>query len=256
MPDGAPATTARIAIVTGGSRGIGAAIGRELAASGTLVHLVCRERRSAAEAVAEQIAEAGGAARVHVADIGVEEQVQRLVRDVVTQDGGVQILVNNAGVIDDRLAIATPTAAWEGVLRVNLTGPFLLAREVIPHMLDAGWGRIINLSSASAHAPAAGQAAYAASKAGLEGLTRALAAELGRKGLRVNAVAPGAIETDMTEGLKELLSTDPEARWGRPEEIAALVAFLAGEAAAHINGQIIVVDGGRGVCRALKRKGG
>jgi len=255
MPDAALSPNPRVAIVTGGSRGLGAAIGRHLAAAGAIAHLVCRERRAAAEAVAAEIAAAGGVARVQLADVGVEEDVRRLVRDVVAQDSAVHILVNNAGIIDDRLAMATSTAAWERVLRVNLTGPFLLCREVIPLMLDAGWGRIINLSSASAHTPAAGQAAYAAAKAGLEGLTRALAAEVGRKGIRVNAVAPGAIETDMTAGLSDLLGADAEARWGHPDEIGALVAFLASEAAAHIQGQVIVVDGGRGVCRALKRKG-
>jgi len=245
--------TQRIAILTGGSRGIGAAIARRMASDNCFVHLVYRDDRAAAEAVVTQIAGAHeGEARVlaHRADVSSEEDVCRLVTDVLAHSGAIDILINNAGIIDDRLVLQTKTEAFTRLLEVNLTGPFMLCREVLPTMLDAGWGRIINISSIAAATPAPGQAGYAAAKAGLEGLTRALAAEVGHKGIRVNAVAPGAIETDMTREMRDRWrGMGDERPWGKPEHVAGLVAFLASDDADFIAGRVLTVDGGRGATR-------
>ncbi|MFM9441645.1 3-oxoacyl-ACP reductase family protein [Streptomyces acidiscabies] len=240
------ATGPRIAVVTGGSRGIGAAICRRLAADGHTVHLVHRTADDAAEHVVKEIAASGGRAVRHRADVGDEESVHRLVDTVLERDGAIHVLVNNAGVIDDRLLALTRTAQWESVLRTNLTGPFLMCRAIVPAMLEQSWGRIVNISSNSVRQPGPGQTSYAASKGGLEALTRGLAAEVGHKGINVNTVAPGAIRTDMTADLADRLGVAPEgAGWGLPEDISGLVAFLAGEESGYIQGQTFTVDGGR-----------
>jgi 3-oxoacyl-[acyl-carrier protein] reductase len=240
----------RVAIVTGGSRGIGASICRRLAGDGMSVHLVYQQADNAARLVAGEIEDAGGRVRVHKADISNEGEVHALVECLVDLDGTIHVLVNNAGIIDDQLVEQTALTQWERVLRVNLTGPFLMSRAVIPTMIDQTWGRIINISSNSVRIPSAGQSAYAASKGGLEALTRCLAVEVGRKGIRVNAVAPGAIETDMTASLAARSRADEGApRWGAPEDIAGIVGFLASDAADYIQGQTITVDGGRLVMR-------
>ncbi len=243
--------TQRTAIVTGGSRGIGAAVCRQLAAAGHFVHLIYRSSEDAAMEVAAEIEAGGGAVSIHRADVSEETDVAEVVEQVQRESGTVDILVNNAGVIDDRLLAATPLAQWEGVIRVNLTGPYLMCRAVVPLMLDEGWGRIINVSSNSVRIPGPGQTAYAASKGGLEALTRALAMEVGRKGIRVNAVAPGRVRTDMTEPVIAQLggNGDGGPRWGVPEDISALICFLAGDAADYIQGQTITADGGRLVMR-------
>ncbi|WP_405822308.1 3-oxoacyl-ACP reductase FabG [Streptomyces sp. NBC_01390] len=244
-------TRPRIALVTGGSRGIGAAIAHRLAADGLTVHLVCREARDAGLRVVKEIEESGGRAVLHQADIGVEADVVDLVERVTAQEGALHVLVNNAAVIDDQLLAVTRTARWENVLRTNLTGPFLTSREVLPFMLDQGWGRIINISSNSARTPGPGQSAYAASKGGIESLTRALAVEVGRKGIRVNCVAPGKVRTEMTSAVADKLGSDGDGtRWGLPEDISGLVAFLAGDEADYIQGQTFTVDGGRMVMRS------
>lgn len=246
----------RVAIVTGGSRGIGPAICRRLAKNGTIVHLAYANAQDAAASVVAEIGAAGGRAFAHRADVSVEAEVEALVDDVVDKEGAVHILVNNAGIIEDALVALTRLAQWDRVLRVNLTGAFLMSRAVIPAMLDERWGRIINISSNSVRMPAAGQCAYAASKGGLEALTRVLAAEVGRKGIRVNAVAPGRIKTDMTAALWAASGVeDGENRWGLPEDISGIVAFLASDEADYIQGQTITVDGGRlvGRQRAARR---
>jgi NAD(P)-dependent dehydrogenase (short-subunit alcohol dehydrogenase family) len=247
----------RVAIVTGGSRGIGVAICGRLAADGMSIHLVYRSADDAARQAAAQIQSAGGRVFMHKADISSEVEVQSLIEDVVNQDATVHVLVNNAGIIDDRLLELTSLAQWENVLRVNLTGPFLMCRAVIPLMIDQGWGRIINISSNSARLPGAGQSAYAASKGGLEAFTRCLAVEAGRKGVRVNAVSPGAIKTDMTAALFDRLGSDGASlRWGLPEDISGIVGFLASDEADYIQGQTITADGGRLLMRqrTAKRK--
>jgi 3-oxoacyl-[acyl-carrier protein] reductase len=247
----------RVAVVTGGSRGIGVAICHRLARDGMTIHLVYRDAENAAQLVAGEIEATGGRAFVHKADISHEAEVQTLVERVVDQDGTVHVLVNNAGIVDDQLLELTGLAQWERVLRVNLTGSFLMSRAVIPTMIDQGWGRIVNISSNSVRIPSAGQTAYAASKGGLEALTRGLAVEVGRKGIRVNAVAPGKIKTDMTAPLSARLGTEENGmRWGSPEDVSGIVGFLASDEADYIQGQTITVDGGRLVMRprVAKRK--
>lgn len=250
-------SVARVAIVTGGSRGIGAAVCRRLAEDGLSVYLVYRDAEAAAKQVVEEILAAGGRAVAHRADVADEAAVKDLVRVVTAAEGAIHVLVNNAGVIDDQLLMLTSTKRWEQVLRVNLTGPFLLSREVLPVMLDQGWGRIINVSSNSVRIPGAGQTAYAASKGGVEALTRGLAMEVGRKGIRVNCVAPGRVRTDMTGPVADQLGGDSATgpRWGVPEDISGLVAFLASDEADYIQGQTITADGGRLVMRP-RGKGG
>jgi 3-oxoacyl-[acyl-carrier protein] reductase len=247
----------RVAIVTGGSRGIGAAICRRLARDGLSVHLIYREDGDAAKQVSTEIESAGGQVFAHKADVSEEGQVRALIDRVLDQGSAIHILVNNAGVIDDRLLALTGLAEWERVLRVNLTGPFLMCRAVLPIMLDQLWGRIVNISSNSVRIPGAGQTAYASSKGGLEALTRALAMEVGRKGIRVNTVAPGRVKTDMTAPVSVRLGGKDEAntRWGVPEDLSGIVAFLASDEADYIQGQTITVDGGRLVMRPRGAKG-
>lgn len=242
----------RVALVTGGSRGIGAAIARRLGRDGLAVHVThCRSQtRERADQVAAAIEAAGGRGMVHRCDVGDEDDVRRVVGKVLDRDGCVDVLVNNAAVTADALVMATEGASWEHVLRVNLTGPWLLCRQVIPVMLDQGEGRIINISSASVRTPGPGQSAYAASKGGLEALTRALAAEVGHKGIRVNTVAPGTIRTDMTASVADRLDiAGGRIRWGAPEDVAGVVAFLAGPEADYIQGETLTVDGGRQAIR-------
>lgn len=244
----------RVALVTGGSRGIGAAIARRLGCDGLTVHVThCRpQTRGQADHVATAIEAAGGRGVVHRCDVGDEDDVRRVVDEVLDRDGGVHVLVNNAAITADALVMAPGAASWEHVLRVNLTGPWLLCRQVIPVMLDQGEGRIINVSSASVRTPGPGQSAYAASKGGLEALTRALAAEVGHKGIRVNTVAPGTIRTDMTAAVADRLDAAGERiRWGTPEDVAGVVAFLAGPEAEYIQGETLTVDGGRHAIRPV-----
>jgi 3-oxoacyl-[acyl-carrier protein] reductase len=250
-------TSGRVAVVTGGSRGIGVAICRRLARDGMSVHLVYHQAEDAARQVAAQIEGDGGRVSAHRADVSVEADVEMLVRRVMDEDGTVHVLVNNAGIIDDQLVELTALAQWERVLRVNLTGQFLMSRAVIPAMIDQGWGRIINISSNSVRTPSAGQSAYAASKGGVEAFTRCLAVEVGRKGIRVNAVAPGAVLTDMTASLSARAGAEEGSlRWGRPEDVAGIVGFLASDDSDYIQGQTITVDGGRMVMRPrLSRRG-
>lgn len=240
----------RVAVVTGGSRGIGAAICRRLARDGLTVHLVYRDADDAAERVSKEITASGGRAFSHKADVSDETQVRNLVNSVVNQEDAVHILVNNAGVIDDRLLALTKLPQWERVLRTNLNGPFLMCRAVLPLMLEQSWGRIINISSNSVRQPGPGQTAYAASKGGLEALTRGLASEVGHKGIRVNTVAPGAVRTDMTAPLAARMGLSSAGMgWGLPEDISGLVGFLASDDADYIQGQTLTADGGRLVMR-------
>ncbi len=239
----------RPALVTGSSRGLGRATAIELAARGhpLVVHYV-RSEGPAAETV-QEIEAAGGRAVAVGADVADAEGCDRLLRAATEAFGPVAVLVNNAGVTADGLAMRMKDDAWQRVLDTNLTGAFRLSRGVLRAMLKARWGRIVNLSSVVARMGNAGQANYVASKAGLIGLTKALAREVSGRGVTVNAVAPGFIESDMTDALPDELKASyltqiPAGRFGTPHDVAAMVAFLAGDEAAYVTGQTLSVDGG------------
>ncbi len=248
----------KVAIVTGGSRGIGAAITEQLARDGFTVHVVYKNDHHSAEVLTRSLKKNGLAVYLHRANVAREEEVKKLIAEIVRVSGRIDVLVNNAAIVDDQLIALLDIDKWQRVIDANLTGPFLMIRETIPFMLDNLSGRIINISSNSARIPGPGQASYAASKGGLESLTRCVAVELGRKGIRANVVAPGRIKTDMTAGLTtQLGANELGARWGTPEDISAVVAFLASDAADYVQGQVMTVDGGRLVRRpsAASRKG-
>jgi 3-oxoacyl-[acyl-carrier protein] reductase len=236
----------QVAIVTGASRGIGRAIATELAAAGATVIVNFRQSEKEAHSVAQAI---GGIAVQ--ADVSTNEGCEALTSAALAL-GPIAILVNNAGVTDDSLLMRMSDAQWDDVMQVNAGGPFRMCRAVIPHMVRAKAGSIINLVSISALRGNAGQCNYAASKAAVLALTRCLAKEVAKRKIRVNAVAPGFIKTDMTSSLPDKLlegakATIPMRRLGEPEDIAPVVRFLAGPAAKYITGQCIVVDGGLSV---------
>lgn len=239
----------RVAIITGGSRGIGRAIALTLAQKGAAVVVNYAASAGAAADVVDSIRSRGGRAIACKADVSDSGEAAGLVKEAQTQFGRVDILVNNAGVIRDNLILRMKDEDWETVLGINLKGAFNCARAAARGMLKNQYGRIINISSVSGIIGNTGQVNYCASKAGLLGLTKALAKELGSRNITVNAVAPGFITTEMTAGLPEdikekMLAQIPLRRFGGPEEIAELVAFLASDAAAYITGQTITVDGG------------
>lgn len=233
----------RVAIVTGGGRGIGAAIARELAAAGARVVVNYRSDSTSAEAVAAEID--GLAVQ---ADVSTTEGCEALVH-AATELGPVGILVNNAGITQDGLMLRMKDEAWESVLAVNAGGPFRMCRAVLPGMSRQREGCIVNIVSVSALRGNAGQANYSASKAAVVALTRSLALEMARRNIRVNAIAPGFIDTDMTSGLSDGQKTQatdaiPMRRMGTPQEIAPAVRFLCGPGGGYITGQVLVIDGG------------
>jgi 3-oxoacyl-[acyl-carrier protein] reductase len=239
---GAPA---RSALVTGGSRGIGAAIAQELAAAGWPVAVNYRENETAAIATVEQIRAHGGDAVALAGDVSEPASAERLLAEAAAALGPVLCLVNNAGVRADNLALALSDAEWQTVIATNLTGAFQLSRAALRDMIRARFGRIINVASIVGPRANAGQANYAAAKAGLIGMTKTIAVEVARRGVTVNAVAPGFVATEMTEGLlREIAERVPARRAGRPEEVAACVRFLASEQAGYVTGTTLFVDGG------------
>jgi len=238
----------RIALVTGASQGIGRACAIELARRGAILALAARNEQKLAE-VAAEIEAAGGSAAPFALDVAGEESIKNGAKAVLERFGKVEILVNNAGITRDGLMLRMKRADWDDVLGTNLTGAFLLTQALLGPMLRNRWGRIINLSSVVGRAGQAGQANYAASKAGLIGLTRSMAREFAPRGITVNAVAPGYIETPMTAVLDEkqraaMLGQIPLGRAGTDVEIAQAVAFLASDAAAYITGHVLDVNGG------------
>jgi len=237
------------AVVTGASRGIGRAIALELARQGARVVVNFHRNADAADGVVAQIVGAGGEARAVGADVSTADGAQRLVGACLEGFGGLDILVNNAGITRDTLLMRMSEDDWDAVLDTNLKGAFHCIKAAQRPMLRQRSGRIISIGSVSGLVGNAGQANYAAAKAGLVGLTKAVARELGARGITCNLVAPGFVETDMTAGLpadllKAALGQIPLGRLGRPEDVAAAVAFLASDAAAYITGQVICVDGG------------
>jgi 3-oxoacyl-[acyl-carrier protein] reductase len=235
------------ALVTGASRGIGRAVALELAGAGATVAVNYASSSGAAEEVIAQISAAGGSAYALKADVSQEDQVEQLMAAVLERSGSLDVLVNNAGITRDGLLMRMKTEDWQAVLELNLSGVFLCTRAITRTMLKQKRGRIINMTSVVGLMGNAGQANYAAAKAGVIGFTRSTARELASRGITVNAVAPGFIATDMTKGLKadELLNAIPLGRYGQPEEVAGAVRFLAADpAAAYITGQVLQVDGG------------
>ncbi len=242
----------QVAIVTGGGRGIGHAIAVRLAADGARVAVISRSEANA-QRTADEINHAAGegspAARAYGADISDPAAITALSQAIQADYDRIDILVNNAGVTRDGLSLRMSTADWDTVLDTNLKGAFFFIQAFQRTMLRQRRGRIVNISSVSGLVGNAGQTNYAASKAGLIGLTKSLARELASRNITVNAVAPGFIVTDMTDSLsdemkKAVVDKIPLARFGRPEDIAAAVAFLAGPEAAYITGQVLTVDGG------------
>jgi 3-oxoacyl-[acyl-carrier protein] reductase len=238
----------RIALVTGASQGIGRACAMELARVGAVVVLAARNEVKLAEVVAE-IEGTGGQAAAIPLDVASEESIKAGAKAALERFGKIEILVNNAGITRDGLMMAMKRADWDDVVGTNLTGAFLLTQAVLRPMLKNRWGRIINVSSVVGRTGQAGQVNYAASKAGLIGLTRSLAREVASRGITVNAVAPGYIETPMTAVLDEkqrtaMVAAIPLGRAGTDVEIAQAVAFLASDAAGYITGHVLDVNGG------------
>ena len=245
--DRSKALAGQVAVVTGASRGIGRAIAQELAAAGAEVVVTYARSPEAAADVVEGIVKAGGQAWTHQANVAEEMEVEAMVQDIVGRRGRIDVLVNNAGITRDGLVMRMKTADWQTVIDLNLTGCFLTTRAVSKLMLKARRGRIINITSVVALMGNPGQANYSAAKAGLIGLTRSNAAEFASRGVTVNAVAPGFIESEMTASLDQepILKAIPLGRMGHPQEVAGVVRFLAADpAAAYITGQVLQVDGG------------
>lgn len=238
----------RTALVTGASQGIGRACALKLAKAGARVALAARNH-SKLEDVAAEIRSGGGAAEVFTIDLASEDSIKSGAKAALAKMGGIEILVNNAGITKDTLLLRMKRSDWDDVLTTNLTGTFLLTQALVSPMLKARWGRIINISSIVGETGQAGQANYAASKAGLIGFTKSLARELASRGITANAIAPGYIETAMTAVLDEkqreaMLTHIPLGRAGTDEDIANAVGFLASNEAAYITGHVLDVNGG------------
>ena len=242
----------KTAVVTGGSRGIGRAICLELARRGANVVFSYAGNTAAAEKTLEELKALGVEARAVQGNVADPAAAKTLIDTAVKELGGIHILVNNAGITRDGLAMAMKEEDFDAVIETNLKGAFLCMKAAIRPMMKARYGRIVNMSSVVALRGNPGQVNYCASKAGLIGMTKSLAKEMGARGITVNAVAPGYISTDMTAALPDaakqaMLATVPVGRAGTPEDVAAAVAFLASEEAGYITGQVLSVDGGMGM---------
>lgn len=233
------------ALVTGASRGIGAAIAGALAADGWSIGVNFNSDESSAAAVVERIQDAGGRALAVRADVTAPEEVEQLFGTVEQAFGRVLVLVNNAGVRSDDLAVSLGDSDWERVIDTNLTAAFRVTRRGLRGMIRARFGRVVNIASVVGPRANVGQSNYAAAKAGLIAMTKTIAVEVARRGVTVNAIAPGLIDTGMTAGLDgKLLNAVPARRAGSPEEVAACARFLASEQAGYVTGSTLYVDGG------------
>lgn len=238
----------RVALVTGASQGIGRACALALAEAGAVVALAARNEHKLAE-TADQIRSTGGLAETFKIDLASEDEIKSGIKAAIAKLGKLDILVNNAGITRDQLALRMKRADWDAVINTNLTGAYLCSQQALASMLRQHWGRIINITSIFGQIGQAGQANYAASKAGLIGLTMALAREVASRNITVNAVAPGFIETAMTDALapemKEAATKMiPLGRVGTPQDVAAAVRFLASDEASYITGHVLSVNGG------------
>jgi len=239
----------RVAVVTGGARGIGAAISTRLADRGAHVAAGYSRNRETAEKFAASVAEQGGSISLHQGNVGIPEDCERVVGEVLGEHGRIDFLVNNAGVTVDKTVRKMTVEDWHAVLRVNLSGAFYMTKAVLNHMLEREAGRIVNISSVIGEQGNIGQANYAASKSGLYGFTKSLALETARKGITVNCVAPGFIDTDMVAAVPEVALTAikekiPMRRLGHAWEVAHAVAFLLEDEASYVTGTVLAVNGG------------
>lgn len=247
LPTAGQQLQGKVAIVTGASRGIGRATALALATEGANVVVNYASSSAAADKVVEEITAMGSQAVAIAADVSKADQVDALINATMEKWGKIDVLVNNAGITRDTLLLRMKPEEWQAVIDLNLTGVFLCTKAVSKIMLKQRSGRIINITSVAGQMGNAGQANYSAAKAGVIGFTRTVARELASRGITVNAVAPGFIETDMTHDLKadEILKMIPLCRYGKPEEVAGMIQFLAAApAAAYITGQVMNVDGG------------
>jgi len=239
--------TGQVALVTGGIRGIGLAICERLINRGARVAAGYSANRDAAQAFRDKHADGG--VTVHQGNIGSNDDCVRVIEEVLDQHGQLDILVNNAGITVDKTVRKMSSEEWDRVIHVNLSGAFYLSKAILQHMLDRGYGRIINISSVIGSAGGFGQANYAAAKSGMFGLTMSLALETATKGITVNTVTPGLITTDMTAAvpptvMEKIVARIPVGRFGEPDEVARVVEFLADPESAYITGQVYAVNGG------------
>lgn len=241
--------TGKIALVTGSSSGIGAAIAQEFAAEGAKVAIHYRGNAQGAESVATAIREKGGECGLYQADVSDSAQAAELVKQVQSDLGGLDILINNAGTTRDTLVLSMSDEQWDAVINTNLRSVYAVSRAALRGMIRKRWGRIVNITSVVGLTGQAGQANYAASKAGIIGFTKSLAREVASRNITVNAIAPGFIPSALTDVLTDeqkagIISTTPVGRMGTPEEVAWATTFLAAERSGFITGQVLAVDGG------------